>query len=637
VLLLLSAAEKPREVEGRAEAYYHFSLGLQARLTGDAETALSEYRRAQKLDPAAGSIRLEMAKLLRDAGRIEDAIVEAQASVDLDSDDPEAHRTLGQLYQRRAEATDDEASLRLAATEYEKAAALQPSDLVTLRQTANIYMHLRDHKEATRVLQHYLELDPASFEAQAQLGDQYLAMGDTDKAAIALQKAVELEPTSARAYQSLGEIYAGADQNDQAILHFRKALELEPGDVRLHLRLGEVLFRARRYQEALAEARAVLSTDPKNALAAYMEGETLRELKDFDGASKVVQSLLAQSPTDLKARFLQVTIAEGRRDFVESARLLEAILAESRRPDDGSSERLFLVHLGFAYQQLGRFADAASAFERASNVGGEADADLLGYRVDALILAKDFDKGLAAVRSARSKFPDDPDLASAEATVLHFRGDDAAALKIIDGLKEKSPADVGVLLQVAEFYQRVKRYADAESSLRRALELDPKNPRVLFQLGAALERQKRTDDAEAIFREALVVQPDSAPVLNYLGYMNADRGKHLEEAASLIEKAVALDPENGAYLDSLGWVEYRLNRIGRAEELLRRAVSKPGSNAVVFDHLGDVLKKRGSVQEAVTYWRKALDGEDEDGELDRALVEKKIREAQSSLDARKEP
>jgi tetratricopeptide (TPR) repeat protein len=638
MVLLLAAAEKPALGDGRAEAYLHFSLGLQARLTGDAETALSEYRRAQKLDPEAGTIRLEIAKLLRDAGRFEDAITEVQAALALSPDDPEGHRVLGQLYQMRAESGDEEASLRLAAAELDKAASLQPGDATSLLQSAAIYTRLRDHKEAARVWQKYLELDPSSFDAQVQLGSQYLAMGDTDRAATALQKAVELDPSSARAYQSLGEIYADADQTDQAILHFRKALELEPGNVRVHLRLGEVLFQAHRYDEALAEAKAVLKLDPKNVFAGYMEAESLREKKDFDAASRVVDGLLAQAPGDLKARFIKVTIAEGKRDFAESARLLEGMLEGGSEDDDRSNDRLLLVHLGFAYQQLGRFADAAGAFEKAAAAsGGEADASLLGYRVDALILAKDYDQALAAVRDARSKFPDDPDLASAEATILHFKGDDDAALVIVDGLVKKAPADVGVLLQVAEFYQRVKRYPDAESALRKARALDPTNLRVLFQLGAAIERQKRPDEAEAVFREALKAEPDSAPVLNYLGYMNADRGVRLEEAASLIEKAVSIDPENGAYLDSLGWVEFKLNRFGRAEEVLRRAVSKPGSNAVVFDHLGDVLENRGKVQEALVYWRKALDGEDEDGELDRALVEKKIREAQSSLDARKAP
>jgi tetratricopeptide (TPR) repeat protein len=129
------------------------------------------------------------------------------------------------------------------------------------------------------------------------------------------------------------------------------------------------------------------------------------------------------------------------------------------------------------------------------------------------------------------------------------------------------------------------------------------------------------------------VQPDSAPILNYLGYMNADRGVRVEEALAFLEKAVSLDPENGAYLDSLGWALYRLDRLERAEEQLRKAVSKIGTNGVVLDHLGDVLKRRGAVREALDYWRRALEGDDESDELDRTVVQRKIREAQAGLDA----
>ncbi len=151
---------------------------------------------------------------------------------------------------------------------------------------------------------------------------------------------------------------------------------------------------------------------------------------------------------------------------------------------------------------------------------------------------------------------------------------------------------------------------------------------MLFQLGAVLERQKLHDEAEAAFREALKLQPDSAPVLNYLGYMNADRGVKVEEGLQLIQKAVEVDPENGAYLDSLGWALYRLGRYPAAEDALRRAVSKQGVNAVILDHMGDVLDKRGSKKEALEFWKKALTGEDDDGELDRAGLERKIKEAE---------
>jgi predicted negative regulator of RcsB-dependent stress response len=60
-------------------------------------------------------------------------------------------------------------------------------------------------------------------------------------------------------------------------------------------------------------------------------------------------------------------------------------------------------------------------------------------------------------------------------------------------------------------------------------------------------------------------------------------------------------------------------------------VEKDTRNAVVLDHMGDILRRRGKLSEALEYWKKALDGEDDGEELDRAQVERKIREVQSSL------
>ena len=86
-----------------------------------------------------------------------------------------------------------------------------------------------------------------------------------------------------------------------------------------------------------------------------------------------------------------------------------------------------------------------------------------------------------------------------------------AALAIVDAMRERAPQDARVLAQVAQFYQRAKRYADAESALRRSLELKPKDVAILFQLGAVLEREKKLDEAEVVFREALTLEPESAP------------------------------------------------------------------------------------------------------------------------------
>ena len=77
--------------------------------------------------------------------------------------------------------------------------------------------------------------------------------------------------------------------------------------------------------------------------------------------------------------------------------------------------------------------------------------------------------------------------------------------------------------------------------------------------------------------------------------------------------------------------------VDAAEESVKKALGRQDKNAVILDHLGDILQGRGRTAEAVESWQKALRGEDDEGELDRARVERKIRDAQSGLRAQQTP
>jgi tetratricopeptide (TPR) repeat protein len=619
----------------RAEAYYHFSRGLQARFTGDTDNALAEFRRAQELDPDAAPIRVELARLFREMGRLDAAAEEAEEAVRLNPENADAHLILAQLYQIQAVGPEAETTIRKAAAEFEEVARLRPSDGQSILVLASIYGELQEHKDAARAWGMYLALDPGNFEAHVQRGMQLQLAGDSQGAEEVLRTALELEPDSARAYQLLGEISARGERPDAAIEYYRKALDLEPDDIRVRLALADLLLQEGRSEEALEQAAAVLETDDKNRFALDYQGRALRDLRRFDEADDVADRLLAEDPDDPKAAFLKISIAEQRGDFETAVALLENIVNAPREETEESSanQRVFLVHLGFGYQRLGRFEEAAEAFGRAQEVSEAPDANLASFRAEALYQARELDRSLAVVREARELFPDDPDLAGLEATLLRETGDEAGGVALIEAMRKKAPEDTQVLERVADFYRRARRFEEAEQALQRAREIDPKNLSILFQLGAVLERRGSHDEAETVFRAALEIEPDSAPVLNYLGYMNADRDVRVEEALEFIQRAVELDPASAAYRDSLGWALYRLNRLEPAEKAVRTALEKDDNNAVILDHLGDILNKRGRVAEALLYWQRALEGEDEEAELDRRHVEAKIREAQGVLRA----
>ena len=117
LLLALAVARTPaadRAAADRASAYLHYSLAQQARLSGDLDEALAEYRKAQRLDPQAGEIRADVARLLQQTGKSAEALAEAEAAVKAAPESAEVHLILAQLRHMQAQSDGNEQALRLS-------------------------------------------------------------------------------------------------------------------------------------------------------------------------------------------------------------------------------------------------------------------------------------------------------------------------------------------------------------------------------------------------------------------------------------------------------------------------------------------------------------------------------------------
>ncbi|MGB2673270.1 MAG: tetratricopeptide repeat protein, partial [Candidatus Acidiferrum sp.] len=229
--------------------------------------------------------------------------------------------------------------------------------------------------------------------------------------------------------------------------------------------------------------------------------------------------------------------------------------------------------------------------------------------MDTYRAAKDLPKALEAGKEALAKYPSDPAVVTSNAMLLGENGQTDEAVKILRGQLTKTPADRDTYLNIAQVYERARRYQEAEQAAL-AAEAIPGVPRdnetVWFMLGAIYERQKSYDRAEAEFKKALDVNPRDAAVLNYYGYMLGDLGIRLEEAQGLVQRALKEEPNSGAYLDTLGWIYYRENKLADAETTLRKAVEFEGHDATIRSHLGDVYAKSGRLDLAAAQWEKSL-------------------------------
>ncbi|PYQ18506.1 MAG: hypothetical protein DMF79_14820, partial [Acidobacteria bacterium] len=246
----------------------------------------------------------------------------------------------------------------------------------------------------------------------------------------------------------------------------------------------------------------------------------------------------------------------------------------------------------------------------------------------ALIQPKDAEEAVKHARTAGAIEP------SETSHVLRLAGAQRAAGRVAEadtielGLVRAAQGDSRLLTEITWYFRNEGRPADAEALLRRVRTARPDLVRATILLASMLAQEKKYDEAEALYREALRAQPEDPSLLNSLGYMNADRSLRVPEALELIEKALRKRPDEPSFLDSRGWTYFRLGRPAEAERDLRKAIGQ-GADAVMLDHLGDVLAARGAREEAIASWREALEQEDISDEL-RGSIEAKLAQADKS-------
>jgi len=95
--------------------------------------------------------------------------------------------------------------------------------------------------------------------------------------------------------------------------------------------------------------------------------------------------------------------------------------------------------------------------------------------------------------------------------------------------------------------------------------------------------------------------------MNFLGYSYAIQGIEVEKAEKLILTALEIKPDDGYYLDSLACVYLLRNEFKKALTTQNKALKQISGDAVMFEHLGDILWQTGDQTAAREAWKKSID------------------------------
>jgi len=630
-----AAQAAPAQSSSVAEAYAQFLLGHHLEEDDNVDGAITAYKRAMALDPAAADITAQLAGLYLRQNKIQDAMATAEQALKIAPANSEANRVLGIVYAALAETSggknakaDDNLvkairHLELAIA-HQQAGVSDPNVRATLSRA---YINSGAFDKAIPLLTDLVKQETGWGDGPMLLAEAYAGAGRTKDAITWLE-----EENDPRLMGALGDFYEREQRWTDAAKAYERAMQRTPRNQDLKTRYASVLLKTGS-RDDVGKARDVLTevvSARPDVQSLYLLSQAQRRLGDAKAAEASARRAIAQNSKSPWGYYALAEALEERRQYQSVVNELAPAVADFRgKPADNSfGVSLLLPHLGFAYQELGQHDKAIAVFEEAHKLSPK-DPAVSSYLIEANIAAKKYSAAADLARAAVADNPDNLRLMRLQAQALRHSGKADQGIAVLEDAVRKHADDPTAYVALAQLYSDVDRGGQAVKVLQDAQSKFPSDTSIVFELGAVYDKQKKFADAEATFKQLLAREPENSAALNYLGYMLAERGERLDESVNLLKKALQIEPDNGSYLDSLGWAYFKSDKLDLAEDSLRRAADQLKTNSVIQDHHGDVLFKLGRVDEAIAAWTRALNGDGDS--VNRGDIDKKIRSAKQKL------
>jgi tetratricopeptide (TPR) repeat protein len=622
------SAPAPDDASRRRSAYQTY---LEAeRLAGEGEflRAVEAYKKAIELAPAEDEPRAALAMLYLKNQNLAEAQTAAGEAIKVNPKSVAARSVLAHIYLTEAivgGSLDQQKSQR-AITEIEELTKLDEKaelqlgsqSIRALAVLGELYKAVKDDTKATATFERLTRVDSTSYTSFLALARLYFKQSKYREASKAAEQARKLDPTNIEVLDVLAQCYIRSGRTSEALDVYKQTLEVANDQVKdvVRLKLADALMRVGKYTEAIDTVKPILAVDAKNVAAVRVVTDASRRSGNRETAAKTLEAaLVGQDVLDsLELVFALAETYEEMEQFDKAVATYEEALAALVNPDgtvsqdDRQNAGVIFRRIALAHRLAGHTPKVTETFERMRKALGTSDALPDLAEIQNALETANYDLAVTLSKKGADRFVGDErrTFLFAQAQAMGKKGETVAAVKLLEGMLDKSPSDVDVYAVMAVVQLDGADATGAERSVRKALEIEPNDTGLLITLSSVQDRAKRYADSEASLRKVLAVDPDNATALNNLGYFLTERKERLDEALALIQRAVTIEPTNGSYLDSLGWLYFQMGKVDEAQRYLEQAAVYEHRSSTIREHLGDLYEKIGQAAKAREHWTAAL-------------------------------
>jgi Flp pilus assembly protein TadD len=290
-----------------------------------------------------------------------------------------------------------------------------------------------------------------------------------------LERATQHNEKNYLAWFDLGFVLNALGRSEDAIAAYRKSVAAKPDVFESNLNLGLMLARANHsdaatFLHAATQLKPTDHVEESKARAWSALGHVLEAAKPEEAAAAYREAAQLQ-PKDPEPYFALGALLERQKDIAGAEAAYRQALQLAPTSSDGSSDAI--TALANLYMSSRRFTEAE-----------------------------------AMLRQLAAAHPDDAVLHVQLGRVLGAEGKNDEAIAEMGLAAKSAPLDPAAALDLAELYERARKYPEAEAAYRQLLTKQPANADLHHALGKILLAARKFPEAQSEFLQTVKLQPD---------------------------------------------------------------------------------------------------------------------------------